>query len=804
VRYDLIRRVLVVVVAGLLFSPAVLFSQKQKPSPPRSVQFTSISGSVTVTPAGATVSVPAQMSTPILEGAAVSTLDGGVATIKLENGSTIEFDELTQATFTKLSADASGNKLNVITLEKGNCQFHLDSDSGNSNEVKIADASISPAGNAKFQASFILGKMQVRVLTGSVIVSAHSASLTLGKGKSMEYRPTEEAEVATSHVRAVRLSFVSGTVMLRRPGMEEAETATLNTPIQEGYELSTSSDDFAEVEFENGSTARLGEQSKLLFHQLALDAKGNKLNGLTFEQGYATFRLLPERAGARLKDANGAATLQNKDVYVVKFADADVTADAKCEFRADFDRNRYRVEVFSGSVNLSTPAKSIRISEGKILENMSDGTEASLNVKGGIVKDDWDHWTDARDRQALLTPKDESVHPVGPSYGWGDLNTYGEWVSLSGGRFGWSPYAGAGWSPYSNGYWNWFSGFGWTWVPAEPWGWLTDHCGAWDFDSSFGWYWMNPMFGCGTWYPSLVNWYGGPGWIGWRPRGPGHRPPGLPPHGGPPVRRNPGAGSALNARPALLARQIVTVPTAVIQNRQMITPQIVNRVEPTAGSLIERPTFESSLRTISPTASHPMNPGAASANPAITATAAPTAAHAGGTKQGFANHAAAPPTILMGGNAAIESALLANHSFNSGRQPLRAIGGTTLGGHFDVHASPGEARGHTVIGIGANGAATRISMPASTPNAFHAAGGSVAVVPHGQGGNSSRGGFSPGIRSAGGSSSGGHAGGGGSYSSGGGHSGGSSGGGGGMSGGGGHSSGGGGGGGAGGGGGGHH
>lgn len=40
------------------------------------------------------------------------------------------------------------------------------------------------------------------------------------------------------------------------------------------------------VEFENGSTAPLGERSRLLFHQLALDADGKKLNGLTFEPGY--------------------------------------------------------------------------------------------------------------------------------------------------------------------------------------------------------------------------------------------------------------------------------------------------------------------------------------------------------------------------------------------------------------------------------------------------------------------------------------------------------------------------------------
>ena len=45
--------------------------------------------------------------------------------------------------------------------------------------------------------------------------------------------------------------------MLKRPGSAEQEQAMVNTPIQEGFELSTSSGSYAEVEFENGSTARI-------------------------------------------------------------------------------------------------------------------------------------------------------------------------------------------------------------------------------------------------------------------------------------------------------------------------------------------------------------------------------------------------------------------------------------------------------------------------------------------------------------------------------------------------------------------
>jgi hypothetical protein len=567
--------------------------------------------------------------------------------------------------------------------------------------------------------------------------------------------------------------------MLKRPGSAEEEKAMLNTPLQEGFELSTSGASYAEVEFENGSTARLGEQSKLLFHQLALDAHGNKLNGLTFEQGYATFHFVPEHQSPLQHEGNGAISFQpeDKDVYHVKIPDATLTADGKCEFRTDLEQDRFRVEVFNGSLNLSTPNKSITLGEGKVLEHKSNSAEMASSIKRGIVKDNWDQWTEARDKQALLTAKDESVHPTGPRYGWSDLDTYGEWASLPGGRFGWSPYSRAGWAPYTHGHWEWYPGLGWTWVSGEPWGWLTDHCGQWDFDSSFGWYWMNPMFGCGFWNASLVNWYMGPGWIGWVPRGPAPPWP-QPPGGGRPKPPQPGP----RPHPGQPARGIVTVPTAVVQNRQMITPQMVNRVEPTEGSMIEHPPFEPSPRTTSAATPPALSAGTlpTSNTPAVMAT--PASAKVARAGLGFASHhASAPSTILMGGDPAKESLLLAHHGSHSGREPLRAAEGTTLGGRYAVHGSPGEFRGNAFSGRGKNGGASG----RSGPTGLRAAGGSVAIMSHGQGGGSSRsggfsgggspggghfsgGGGSAGAGGGGGSSGGGHSGGGGGFSGGGG------------------------------------
>ena len=766
-RYDHLRRVLVVMVAGLLFLPAALFSQQQNPSQGRSVRLSSVSGRVTVKRPGAAEGVPAQLNTPIEEGFEVATSGGGLAIVKLENGSTIQLSELTKANFTQLTTDADGNKLNVVALEQGNAGFSFIPERQAVYMVKIADATLTPNGKTEFQTAFIAGKMQARVLAGSIIVSAHSGSLTLGKGKFMEYQPSADEAVAKSHARVVRLSYVSGTVMVKRPGSAEEEPAMVNVPIQEGFELSTSDGSYAEVEFENGSTARLGELSKLLFHQLALDADGNKLNGMTFEQGYATFHFLPEHNVPPSAKRDGTIHFQPtySDVYRVKIADATVTADGKCEFRTDLGQDSLRVEVFNGSVDVATPTLSAKLGEGKILEHKSGGTELAFNTRKGIVKDAWDGWTEARDKQVQLTEKDEAVHPIGPRYGWSELDTYGEWVGLPGGRFGWSPYARAGWSPYTNGQWGWYPGFGWTWISGEPWGWLPYHCGQWDFDASFGWYWMDPMFGCGLWGASLVNWYSGPGWIGWAPKGgtglPGTGGPGHP-RPVPPGRGHPGPGP----RP-FLPRGLVTVPTSVVQNRQLITPQTVNHILPTSGSLIEHPPFELGPRPTSAASSPTLGAGSTSKSNTAAATAPPAPAPISGPGPGLASrHASAPSTILMGGDAAKESSLLAHYHFYPGREPLRAIEGATLGGRYPARGSTGEFRSNAFRGGERNGGASGQNGSRGGPTVSHSAGGSGAIImSHGQGGGGSHGGGYSGGSS---SSSGGQSGGGGSVSGGGG------------------------------------
>jgi FecR protein len=142
-----------------------------------------------------------------------------------------------------------------------------------------------------------------------------------------------------SHVRIVRLSFAQGTVTIQRADSSEWAKAPVNTPIQEGFKISTGSDSFAEVEFENGSTARIGEASLLEFTRLALAGSGKKVNHLTLLQGYASFHVFPASA----------------DDYQLKVENTGLKPRGKAEFRADLEQRKLRVEVFRGAVDVSGP-----------------------------------------------------------------------------------------------------------------------------------------------------------------------------------------------------------------------------------------------------------------------------------------------------------------------------------------------------------------------------------------------------------------------------------------------------------------
>src|SRR4029077_11748807 len=75
-----------------------------------------------------------------------------------------------------------------------------------------------------------------------------------------------------SKIRIVRLSLAEGGVQYRQPG-GDWQDAGMNLPIQEGFALRTA-EGYAEVEFENSLTMRLGTNSTVEFSVLALSGGG--------------------------------------------------------------------------------------------------------------------------------------------------------------------------------------------------------------------------------------------------------------------------------------------------------------------------------------------------------------------------------------------------------------------------------------------------------------------------------------------------------------------------------------------------
>ena len=147
--------------------------------------------------------------------------------------------------------------------------------------------------------------------------------------------------------------------------------------------------------------------------------------------------------------------------------------------------------------------------------------------------DGFDRWALAREDRG-----DRGYsRPYADAYivGLSDLDDYGRWDNLPGYGWGWTPFSvSVDWAPFRLGRWIWEDPWGWTWIDGEPWGWAPCHYGRWSFFES-RWYWLPGSFGEArvSYAPAMVAFVGGgPGWsvsvgfggggyVGWFPLGPG-------------------------------------------------------------------------------------------------------------------------------------------------------------------------------------------------------------------------------------------------------------------------------------------
>ncbi len=344
--------------------------------------------------------------------------------------------------------------------------------------------------------------------SGLVRKSLSTGLLALALG-AVSSAPLLLAEDAALPVRALRLSSVDGQVRLLFKKQVVADQAVPNMPLFEGTEVVTGDDGRAEVQFEDGSVARLSPNSSLALTVLrGQDGSGDA--EITLESGLGYFEF--------------GGTGQAGSIRI-RFGDSVVTAGSPTILRINLDNPPGTLTVFSGNAHVESGSMLALDLHGGESVTMSGADPSRYNLAESIEPDSWDAWNSDRDQElssvaAVRTGAENDFDDSG-NPAWNDLDANGSWYNVPDQGAIWSPNdaSSSDWDPYGNGYWLTTPLFGATWISSYAWGYLPYHCGTWNYLSGFGWGWAPGAGGCSPWWRN--GHYGGPnigtGFAGYRP-----------------------------------------------------------------------------------------------------------------------------------------------------------------------------------------------------------------------------------------------------------------------------------------------
>jgi len=300
-----------------------------------------------------------------------------------------------------------------------------------------------------------------------------------------------------------RLSDVEGSVRVTQPARgsgarsssssaldQPSKPVQINTPLFAGMQLETGGDGRAEVEFSDGSLARLTPNSKIAV--VALQNGGEQLRAL---KGLSYYELPDQSAGALL----------------VQVGPDQVRLTQGSLLRVDLDNTPFEAALVRGSAHFNNTGSDIgfEVNEGETA-TINPASASAYDIRQDVAENSWDQWNTDRDGALSQLAENETNARIGngpaDSPAWNDLDYYGTWYDVPGAGMAWAPDGvDASFDPYGSGSFSSFSGVGPTWVSGYPWGWLPYHCGGWNHFQSFGWMWQ-PGSGCGgfggaNWYP---------------------------------------------------------------------------------------------------------------------------------------------------------------------------------------------------------------------------------------------------------------------------------------------------------------
>ena len=299
----------------------------------------------------------------------------------------------------------------------------------------------------------------------------------------------QDAALQDAHpapARAARLTFIAGTVRIQRSENSEDDTAVLNMPLPAGVRIVTGDYGQAEIEFEDGSVARLVPNSVLVLGVLSLGADQTAQSELNLLGGLGYFELRKSSGYSWTVEANGV-TLEPLE---------------NLSLRLTFDDPVPSFALLSGSARLTRAhGFATDIHAGESLQpERNDGTRYFLSSQ--IADESWDAWNNTRDQAAAdaadrrTAARDDYAGTQG--YGWSDLDANGNWYNVPGTGDVWQPdNADEGFDPYGFGNWVWGNG-SYVWASGYTWGWTPFRCGNWGFFPGFGWAWR-PDGSCSLW-----------------------------------------------------------------------------------------------------------------------------------------------------------------------------------------------------------------------------------------------------------------------------------------------------------------
>ncbi len=282
--------------------------------------------------------------------------------------------------------------------------------------------------------------------------------------------------------RVARISFISGSVQIKRADQTDWERAANNLPLVEGDEIVTDSNARLEIQFNSETYLRLSENAYLKITTLRDEGIAVSLPNGSLSARVLNFN--KERAYFEIDAPQTTVSIEKAGMYRV---DAGSKND-----------QTVRVSVTdSGQAKIYSENSGFTLKNGRSATIQIDGNYAGEWETADAAKyaDDFDEW--ALERDAIVAKRLEDSYYDKyydrDIYGAEDLSEYGEWVFTKKYGYVWKPYRSAtssysDWSPYRYGQWRWIPAYGWTWVNDEPWGWATYHHGRWVWDSGY-WYW---------------------------------------------------------------------------------------------------------------------------------------------------------------------------------------------------------------------------------------------------------------------------------------------------------------------------